>query len=66
MLLELEPTIREIVFAFSKSQYGKCLRMLHDARDNGLLDIYLSQHLDALYAQIRSRALVQVTATNRL
>lgn len=66
MLLELEPTIREIVFAFSKSQYGKCLRMLQDARDNGLLDIYLSQHLDALYSQIRSRALVQYFSPYKL
>ena len=60
LLLELEPNVREIVFAFYKSQYARCLTLLQESRDNFLLDLYISPHLDKLYTQIRCKALVQV------
>nr|CAB3250794.1 COP9 signalosome complex subunit 1 [Phallusia mammillata] len=66
LLLELEPTIREIVFAFYKSQYGRCLGLLQEGRDGMLLDLYLSQHVDKLYSQIRCRALVQYFSPYKL
>nr|XP_026689416.1 COP9 signalosome complex subunit 1 [Ciona intestinalis] len=66
LLLELEPTIREIVFAFYKSQYGRCLLLLQSGRDNHLLDLYLSLHLDQLIAKIRCRALIQYFSPYKL
>ncbi|XP_039255514.1 COP9 signalosome complex subunit 1-like isoform X1 [Styela clava] len=59
LLLELEPQVRDIVFAFYESNYSKCLSSLQSIRDNLRLDIYLSPHVDRLYAQIRNRSLVQ-------
>ncbi|XP_076809107.1 COP9 signalosome complex subunit 1-like isoform X2 [Clavelina lepadiformis] len=66
LLLELEPTIREIVFAFYKSQYGRCLTLLEETRPNLLLDIYLSAHVKKLYAQIRCKALIQYFSPYKL
>uniref|UniRef100_H2Z8A6 PCI domain-containing protein n=1 Tax=Ciona savignyi TaxID=51511 RepID=H2Z8A6_CIOSA len=65
-LLELEPTIREIVFAFYKSQYGKCLLLLSSGRENHLLDLYLSPHVDQLCTKIRCRALIQYFSPYKL
>lgn len=59
LLLELEPQVRDIVFAFYESNYSKCLSSLHAIRGNLRLDMYLSPHVDRLYAQIRNRSLVQ-------
>merc|ERR1719427_228545 len=58
-MLELEPNLREIVFAFYKSQYARCLELLGEVRENLRLDMHLSPHINNLCQQIRFRALVQ-------
>ncbi|KAL1501884.1 hypothetical protein ABEB36_007124 [Hypothenemus hampei] len=57
--LELEPALRDAILKFYESKYAACLRLLDDMKDALLLDLYLAPHVPALYAQIRSRALVQ-------
>lgn len=59
LFLELEPQIRDIVFKFYESKYAQCLKLLNEMRDNLLLDMYLAPHVNALYTQIRNRALIQ-------
>lgn len=57
--LELQPQLRDILHKFYASQYATCLNLLDQMKDNLLLDIFLSRHVDKLYSQIRSRALIQ-------
>lgn len=59
LFLELEPQLREILFNFYESKYGKCLKLLEDIRDNLRLDMYLSDHVCSLYSMIRNRGLIQ-------
>lgn len=59
LLLELEPTMREIVLAFYKSHYATCLELLWEIRESSLLDCHLSSHINTLCQKIRFRALVQ-------
>ncbi len=58
--LELEPQIREILFKFNESKYAVCLKLMDKLKDNLLLDLYLSPHVNTLYSWIRHRALRQV------
>ncbi|XP_065066507.1 COP9 signalosome complex subunit 1-like isoform X2 [Rhopilema esculentum] len=57
--LELEPQLRNILHKFYDSQYAECLKLLGEMKDNLLLDIYLSPHVNTLYSEIRKRALIQ-------
>ncbi|CAG9764386.1 unnamed protein product [Ceutorhynchus assimilis] len=57
--LELEPALRDAILKFYESKYAACLKLLDEMKDALLLDLYLAPHVPALYAQIRSRALVQ-------
>eukprot|EP00794_Sanderia_malayensis_P008909 gene8908-9861_t len=57
--LELEPQLRNLLQKFHGSQYAQCLKLLDEMKDNLLLDIYLSSHVDKLYVEIRKRALIQ-------
>ncbi|XP_063228668.1 COP9 signalosome complex subunit 1 isoform X2 [Bacillus rossius redtenbacheri] len=59
LFLELEPQLRDIIFKFYESKYASCLKLLDEIKDNLLLDIYIAPHVSTLYAQIRSRALIQ-------
>ncbi|XP_076171677.1 COP9 signalosome subunit 1b isoform X2 [Ptiloglossa arizonensis] len=59
LFLELEPQLRDIVFKFYESKYASCLKLLDEIKDNILLDMYIAQHVNALYTQIRNRALIQ-------
>ncbi|XP_059613641.1 COP9 signalosome complex subunit 1b isoform X1 [Phlebotomus argentipes] len=59
LFLELEPQLRDIIFKFYESKYASCLRLLDEIRDNLLLDMYIAPHINALYTQIRNRALIQ-------
>uniref|UniRef100_T1J1H8 PCI domain-containing protein n=1 Tax=Strigamia maritima TaxID=126957 RepID=T1J1H8_STRMM len=59
LFLELEPQLRDIVFKFYESKYASCLKLLDEIKDNLLLDMYLAQHVNTLYTQIRNRALIQ-------
>lgn len=60
LVLELDPQIRDIVFAFYESNYSKCLSLLQSLRDHFLLDLFLSPHVEKLYSKIRNRSLIQV------
>lgn len=59
LFLELEPQLRDIIFKFYESKYANCLKLLDEIKDNLLLDMYLAPHVNALYTQIRNRALIQ-------
>lgn len=59
LFLELDPLLREIIFNFHESKYGKCLKMLEEIRDNLMLDMYLANHVKTLYSMIRNRGLIQ-------
>lgn len=59
LFLELEPQLRDIIFKFYESKYALCLKLLDEIRDNLLLDMYIAPHINALYTQIRNRALIQ-------
>ncbi|CAH1793629.1 unnamed protein product [Owenia fusiformis] len=59
LFLELEPPLRDIIHKFYDSKYASCLKLLEEIKDNLLLDMYLSAHVNTLYVQIRNRALCQ-------
>lgn len=59
LFLELEPQVRDVLVKFHQSKYSSCLKTLEGMRDNLLLDMYLSRHVDTLYSMIRKKALVQ-------
>ena len=61
--LELEPQLRDVITQFHQSRYTSCLRILSDMRDTLMLDMYLANHIPALYTMIRSKALIQVGAS---
>jgi len=57
--LELHPQIREAVQDFYESRYASCLAFLDKLKPDLLLDLHLHDHVQQLYADVRSRALVQ-------
>ena len=57
--LELQPDVRELVTAVFNSKFEDMIRYMDKLKPDLLLDLHLSRHVDALYAKIRSRALVQ-------
>ncbi|XP_051117299.1 COP9 signalosome complex subunit 1-like [Andrographis paniculata] len=59
--LELVPEIRELINDFYTSHYASCLEYLGSLKANLLLDIHLHDHVEALYEQIRCKALIQYT-----
>lgn len=59
--LELVPEVRELIHDFYSSHYASCLDYLGSLKANLLLDIHLHDHVDTLYDQIRSKALIQYT-----
>ncbi|KAK2361517.1 COP9 signalosome complex subunit [Trifolium repens] len=59
--LELVPEVRELINDFYSSRYALCLEYLGNLKSNLLLDIHLHSHVEALYDQIRQKALIQYT-----
>ncbi|KAL7158641.1 hypothetical protein ABFS83_02G157800 [Erythranthe nasuta] len=59
--LELVPEIRELINDFHTSHYASCLEYLGNLKANLLLDIHLHDHVETLYEQIRSKAIIQYT-----
>ncbi|KAK2983978.1 hypothetical protein RJ640_027303 [Escallonia rubra] len=59
--LELVPEVRELIHDFYSSHYASCLDYLGSLKANLLLDIHLHDHVETLYEQIRSKALIQYT-----
>ncbi|ORZ29040.1 26S proteasome subunit RPN7-domain-containing protein [Lobosporangium transversale] len=60
--LELEPHIRDLIQGFYNSNYAVCLDIMEKWRNDYLLDIHLHSHVEALYTNIRKKALVQFTS----
>lgn len=58
-MLELEPNMRRAITSFCDARYTQCLSILHSYRVDFLLDIYLCPHVDAIFARIRSRCMIQ-------
>jgi COP9 signalosome complex subunit 1 len=57
--LELEPHLRRAITQYVGGRYSACLATLDSYRPDYLLDIHLQKHVPALYAQIRSKCIVQ-------
>jgi len=57
--LELVPEVRELVHDFYNSRYASCLKTLEKLKQDLLLDLHLHDHVAALYADVRSKALIQ-------
>lgn len=45
---------------FCQSRYGRCLTAMGELKPELLLDIYLAEHVKALYKKIREKCLLQV------
>ncbi|KAK8693516.1 hypothetical protein V6N13_071098 [Hibiscus sabdariffa] len=59
--LELVPEVRELINDFYSSHYASCLEYLGNLKSNLMLDIHIYDHVETLYDQIRSKALIQYT-----
>lgn len=57
--LELAPHIRRAVAQFVSGRYSACIAILESYRPDYLLDIYLQNHIGAIYSQIRSKCIIQ-------
>ncbi|DBA04055.1 TPA: hypothetical protein N0F65_009402 [Lagenidium giganteum] len=57
--LELVPWLRELISDFFSSKYAACLKTLARMKAELLLDVYLSDHVEALCTEIRHRAIIQ-------
>ncbi|KAG0311114.1 cop9 signalosome complex subunit [Linnemannia gamsii] len=60
--LELEPHIRDLIQGFYNSNYVLCLDIMDKWKNDYLLDLHLHSHIEALYTNIRKKALVQFTS----
>lgn len=60
--LEHEPHIRKAISLFVNGRYTNCLSILESARADSILDLYLHNHVSALYSRIRSKCIVQYLA----
>jgi len=57
--LELFPQVREAVNDFFHSRYASCLSYLDKLKPDLLLDLHLHDHVEELYTDVRSKALIQ-------
>jgi len=57
--LELFPLVREAVNDFFHSRYASCLAYLDKLKPDLLLDLHLHDHVEQLYTDVRSKALIQ-------
>ena len=57
--LELYPAVREAIADFHHCRYAACLSALDALKPDVLLDVHLHAHVRQLYADVRSKALVQ-------
>ncbi|KAG0290093.1 cop9 signalosome complex subunit [Linnemannia gamsii] len=60
--LELEPHIRDLIQGFYNSNYALCLDIMDKWKNDYLLDLHLHSHIEALYTNVRKKALVQFTS----
>ncbi|XP_029348109.1 COP9 signalosome complex subunit 1b-like [Acyrthosiphon pisum] len=59
LFLELEHEVREAIFKFCEAKYEVCLKMLNKIKPILLLDMYIGSHINQLYSDIRSKAMIQ-------
>lgn len=59
LFLELEPEVRDAIFKFYESKYEVCLTILNKIKPILLLDMYIGSHINQLYSNIRSKAMIQ-------
>ncbi|XP_050520378.1 COP9 signalosome complex subunit 1b [Daktulosphaira vitifoliae] len=59
LFLELEPEVRDAIFKFYESKYEVCLKILNKIKPTLLLDMYIGSHINTLYSNIRSKAMIQ-------
>ncbi|VDK70493.1 unnamed protein product, partial [Anisakis simplex] len=57
--LESEPKLVELLQKFCRSEFGTCLDIMEEMRDQLLLNMYLSAHVKEIYYLIRRCAVVQ-------
>lgn len=57
--LELQPQMRRAITYFHTAKYAQCLQILEEYKNDYLLDIYLSRHIERIYERIRSKGIVQ-------
>jgi len=57
--LELEPHIRRAVSFFVSGKYASSLAILNNYKADYLLDVHLQQHVDLIYAEVRTKAIRQ-------
>jgi COP9 signalosome complex subunit 1 len=58
-MLELVPSMRELVNDFYSGKYGSCLSFLDSFRQHLDIDIYFSPHVDTIIEQINYKAITQ-------
>ncbi|KAI8923449.1 26S proteasome subunit RPN7-domain-containing protein [Entophlyctis helioformis] len=59
LFLELEPRVREVLHTFNALKFQTCMEILAKIKNDLLLDMYLHDHIEALYQQIRKKAILQ-------
>eukprot|EP00127_Corallochytrium_limacisporum_P003502 Clim_evm130s149 gene=Clim_evmTU130s149 len=57
--LEFAPEMRSILSGFVNSKYAECLSLLERHRNDYLLNMHLSAHIDKLCTEIRTLSMVQ-------
>ena len=57
--LELEPHIRRAISFFVSQKFSSCLSILDTYKSDYLMDLRLYRHINDIYSQIRSKAIVQ-------
>lgn len=57
--LQREPHIRRAITQFVNGRYAACIEILESYRPDYLLDLYLQKHVPKLYADIRTKSIVQ-------
>ncbi|OAA68131.1 cop9 signalosome subunit 1 [Niveomyces insectorum RCEF 264] len=58
VFLELEPHVRRAISQFVNGRYAACLGILASYRPDYMLDLFLQKHVDAIYAEIRNKCII--------
>uniref|UniRef100_A0A0E0M9W1 PCI domain-containing protein n=1 Tax=Oryza punctata TaxID=4537 RepID=A0A0E0M9W1_ORYPU len=59
--LELVPEVKGLVNDFFACRYASCMGYLEELKPNLLLDIYMHEHVETLYKEIRHKAIIHYT-----
>ena len=64
-LVEAEPQLREVMLSFYSSNYTRCFSIMDEMRNNCILDMYISSHVDTLYQARNVLHVLQPSAPSR-